>query len=58
MTELNLALGIKQGVQMHLEKAIEEMKLVFKDIPYDVEHTTRVLNNADLIISGKGLTTC
>jgi HD superfamily phosphodiesterase len=37
----------------HLEKAIEEMKSVFKDVPFGIEHTNRVLSNANFIMSGE-----
>ncbi|MDD2853293.1 MAG: HD domain-containing protein [Desulfuromonadaceae bacterium] len=41
---------------MHLEKAVEEMKLVFKSISYGIEHTTRVLSNAEFILNGESIT--
>ena len=36
---------------MYRERAINEMKRVFKEIPYGIEHTMRVLNNADEIMT-------
>lgn len=38
---------------MYRDKAVAEMKLVFKEAPYGIEHTLRVLHNADEIISGE-----
>lgn len=38
---------------MFIDKAIEEMKLVFKDIPYGIDHTFRVLRNAEIIMDGE-----
>jgi len=32
---------------------IAEMKLIFTDMPYGVNHTLRVLNNADAIMTGE-----
>ncbi|GAB6087890.1 HD domain-containing protein [Alkaliphilus crotonatoxidans] len=36
---------------MIVEKAIEEMKSVFKEIPYGIDHTLKVLENARLIMA-------
>ena len=41
---------------MLLARAIEEMKLVFKDIPYGIDHTSRVLSNAKFIMNGEEIT--
>lgn len=41
--------------RLRLEKAIEEMKLAFKDLPYGIEHTTRVLENAGYILNGEAV---
>jgi len=38
---------------MHLDKAIEEMRLVLKKIPHGIDHTIRVLRNAELIMNGE-----
>lgn len=40
---------------MFVDKAIEEMKLVFKDIPYGIDHTSRVLRNAEIIMDGEAI---
>lgn len=40
---------------MFIDKAIEEMKLVFKDIPYGIDHTSRVLRNAEIIMDGEAI---
>lgn len=40
---------------MFVDKAIEEMKLVFKDIPYGIDHTSRVLHNAEIITEGEAI---
>lgn len=51
----NKPLGVTQGVLMYRENAIEEMKMVFKDIPYGVDHTNRVLSNAEYIMNGEAI---
>lgn len=38
---------------MHKEKAIAEMKEIFKEIPYGVDHTLKVLTNAEAIMEGE-----
>jgi HD superfamily phosphodiesterase len=38
---------------MYRDKVIDEMKLVFKEVPYGIEHTLRVLHNADEIMTGE-----
>jgi urease accessory protein UreE len=38
---------------MYIEKVTEEMKKVFQDVPYGIEHTLRVLENADDIMQGE-----
>jgi hypothetical protein len=35
---------------MFIENTIEEMKLVFKDVPYGIDHSFRVLNNFESIM--------
>jgi|SRR5690554_1187469 len=40
---------------MYKQKAIEEMKLVFKDVPAGIEHTLKVLKNAEDIMEGEDL---
>jgi HD superfamily phosphodiesterase len=35
------------------EKIIEEMKEVFREIPYGIEHTLKVLDNAEKIMEGE-----
>jgi hypothetical protein len=40
---------------MFLDKAIEEMKLVFKEVPYGIDHTSRVLSNAGIIMEGEAI---
>lgn len=34
---------------------IEEMREIFKEIPYGIDHTLRVLENAEAIMDGEGL---
>jgi HD superfamily phosphodiesterase len=46
---------IENKAKMHRDKAIDEMKLVFKEVPYGIEHTLRVLHNADEIMSGENI---
>ncbi len=41
---------------MYKEKTIEEMKLIFKEAPYGIEHTMKVLKNAEIIMEGENLT--
>jgi len=38
---------------MLIEKIIEEMKEVFKEIPFGIEHTLKVLKNAEDIMEGE-----
>lgn len=40
---------------MYKEKAIEEMKDVFKKVPYGIEHTLKVLKNAEDIMDGENI---
>jgi urease accessory protein UreE len=40
---------------MYLDKTIDEMKLVFEEVPYGIEHTLRVLHNADEIMTGENI---
>jgi hypothetical protein len=40
---------------MYIDKAIEEMKLVFKDLPFGVEHTGHVLGYAETILDGEAI---
>ena len=40
---------------MYITKVIDEMKLVFKDIPYGVEHTLKVLKNAEDIMQDESI---
>ena len=42
---------------MYKSKVIDEMKKVFHDVPYGIEHTLRVLNYAEEIMAGEGLAT-
>lgn len=37
------------------EKIIEEMKEVFREIPFGIEHTLKVLKNAEDIINGENI---
>jgi len=37
------------------DKVIDEMKLVFKEVPYCIEHMLRVLHNTDEIVAGEGI---
>ncbi len=37
------------------DKIIEEMKEIFKEIPYGIEHTLKVLENAEIIMEGEGV---
>lgn len=36
-------------------KVIDKIKEVFQDVPYGVEHTLRVLNNAEEIMTGENV---
>lgn len=38
---------------MIIEKIIEEMKEVFKEIPFGIDHTLKVLKNAEDIMEGE-----
>jgi HD superfamily phosphodiesterase len=38
---------------LYKEKLINEMKAVFKEIPYGIEHTLKVLQNAEDIMNGE-----
>ncbi|WP_223378131.1 HD domain-containing protein [Schnuerera sp. xch1] len=40
---------------MFIEKIIEEMKEVFKEIPFGIEHTLKVLENAEYIMKGENI---
>ena len=40
---------------MYINKAIDEMKLVFKELPYGIDHTMRVLKNTEEIIKGEAI---
>ena len=40
---------------MFKEKIIEEMKEVFKEIPFGIEHTLKVLRNAEDIMKGENI---
>jgi hypothetical protein len=40
---------------MYIEKAIEEMKLEFKDFPWGIEHTGHVLGYAEAILDGEAI---
>jgi len=40
---------------MFIDKIIEEMKEVFKEIPFGIEHTLKVLKNAEDIIAGENI---
>jgi urease accessory protein UreE len=40
---------------MFIEKIIEEMKEVFKEIPFGVDHTLKVLQNAEDIMKGENI---
>jgi urease accessory protein UreE len=40
---------------MDIDKILEEMRQVFKEIPYGVEHTLKVLSNAEEIMRGENL---
>ncbi|WP_084078484.1 HD domain-containing protein [Desulfitobacterium chlororespirans] len=39
--------------KMYKEKVIEKMKEVFREVPYGIEHTLRVLQNAESIMEGE-----
>lgn len=41
---------------MYIDKAIKEMKMVFKDLPWAVEHTLHVLGFAQTIADSEGVT--
>nr|DAF07635.1 MAG TPA: HDc [Bacteriophage sp.] len=40
---------------MVIEKIIEEMKEVFKEIPFGIDHTMKVLKNAEDIMKGENI---
>ncbi|MCT8975059.1 HD domain-containing protein [Clostridium sp. CX1] len=40
---------------MFKEKIIEEMKEVFKELPFGVDHTLKVLQNAEDIMKGENI---
>ena len=40
---------------MYKEKIIEEMKEVFKEIPFGIDHTLKVLQNAEEIMKGENI---
>ena len=40
---------------MFITKIIEEMKDVFKEIPFGIEHTLKVLKNAEDIMKGENI---
>lgn len=40
---------------MYIDKVLEEMREVFKEIPYGVEHTLKVLGNTEAIMKGEYL---
>lgn len=40
---------------MNIKNIISEMQDAFKEIPYGIEHTMRVLNNAEIIMDGEGI---
>jgi len=40
---------------MYIDKILEEMRRVFKEIPYGVEHTLKVLSNTEAIMKGENL---
>lgn len=42
-------------VFMVIEKIIEEMKEVFKEIPFGIDHTMKVLKNAEDIMKGENI---
>lgn len=39
----------------YIPRIVEEMREVFKEIPYGIEHTLRVLNHAEFIMKGLDL---
>lgn len=41
---------------MSKEKVIDQMKAVFKEVPYGIDHTLSVLKDAECIMDGEGLT--
>lgn len=40
---------------MYIEKVIKEMKEIFKEIPIGIDHTFKVLQNADEIMKGENI---
>ena len=40
---------------MFKEKIIREMKVVFKEIPFGIDHTLKVLQNAEDIMKGENI---
>lgn len=45
---------MKEGLTI-VEKIIEEMKVVFKEIPFGIDHTLKVLENAEKIMTGENI---
>ena len=40
---------------MYMEKIIKEMKDIFKEIPFGIDHTLKVLQNAEEIMKGENV---
>jgi urease accessory protein UreE len=41
--------------EMYIEKITAEMREIFKEIPYGIDHTLKVLSNAEAIMDGEGI---
>jgi HD superfamily phosphodiesterase len=41
--------------EMYIKNIIAEMQETFKEIPYGIEHTMKVLKNAEVIMDGEGI---
>lgn len=40
---------------MSKDRVITEMKEIFKEVPYGIDHTLKVLNDAEIIMDGEGI---
>jgi HD superfamily phosphodiesterase len=52
---INTTLEIMGVYKMYKKKIIEAMKKVFKNVPYGIDHTLQVLNNAEVIMTDEDI---
>ncbi|MDF2544641.1 MAG: metal dependent phosphohydrolase [Herbinix sp.] len=50
---INAINSFKYGGPMYIENIIKEMKEFFKEIPFGIDHTLKVLQNAEDIMKGE-----